>query len=46
MEKVTIIDIAQYCNVSIKTVSRVINHSENVSEETRNEIRAIKNRLL
>lgn len=45
MEKVTIIDIAQYCNVSIKTVSRVINHSENVSEETRNKVLSAMKKL-
>lgn len=38
MKKVTITDIAKYCNVSIKTVSRVINHSENVSDETRDKV--------
>lgn len=35
MNKVTITDIAAHCNVSIKTVSRVLNGSENVSETTR-----------
>lgn len=34
--KVTITDVAKACGVSIKTVSRVINDAENVSEKTRN----------
>ena len=33
--KVTIKDIADACGVSIKTVSRVVNDSENVSKKTR-----------
>lgn len=41
--KVTITDVAEACGVSIKTVSRVINNSENVSEKTRNKVnRAIE----
>lgn len=39
MNKVTITDIAQYCGVSIKTVSRVVNESEQVREETREKVR-------
>ncbi|MDO4473612.1 MAG: LacI family DNA-binding transcriptional regulator [Eubacteriales bacterium] len=34
--KVTITDVANACGLSIKTVSRVINNSENVSVRTRN----------
>ncbi|WP_278408835.1 LacI family DNA-binding transcriptional regulator [Eubacterium ventriosum] len=42
-KKVTITDIAKMCNVSIKTVSRVLNDGENVSERTRKKVeQAIK----
>lgn len=40
MTKITITDIAKQCGVSIKTVSRVLNDSENVSEATRNKVLA------
>lgn len=36
--KVTITDVAEACGVSIKTVSRVINNSQNVSEKTKNKV--------
>ena len=42
-KKVTITDIAKMCDVSIKTVSRVLNDGENVSERTRKKVeQAIK----
>src|SRR3990167_3114069 len=43
--KVTIIDIAREAGVSIKTVSRVINREEGVSEETRARVQALVNLL-
>lgn len=36
--RVTITDVANACGVSIKTVSRVINNSQNVSPRTRNAV--------
>lgn len=36
MDQLTMKDIARLCNVSSKTVSRVINNSKSVKEETRN----------
>lgn len=41
MNKTTITDIAKKCGVSIKTVSRVVNNSPNVSETTREKVLAI-----
>src|SRR5664280_1565724 len=38
LQKVTIKDIAKMCNVSIQTVSRVINHRPDVSPDTRETI--------
>lgn len=38
MKKVTIDDIAESANVSIKTVSRVFNHEPNVREKTREKV--------
>lgn len=38
MKKATITDVAQYCGVSIKTVSRVVNNSASVKEETREKV--------
>ena len=35
MHQLTMKDIAKICNVSTKTVSRVINNSDEVKEETR-----------
>lgn len=43
--KTTMTDIAKYCGVSLKTVSRVINHSEHVSEDTRKKVEAAMNDL-
>ncbi|NLK29425.1 MAG: LacI family transcriptional regulator [Clostridiales bacterium] len=40
MNKVTITDIARKCGVSIKTVSRVINQSPDVSDATRKKVLA------
>lgn len=40
MNKVTITDIAKKCGVSIKTVSRVVNQSPDVSEATREKVLA------
>lgn len=40
MKNVTIVDIARICNVSMKTVSRVINNSPNVSEKTKEKVYA------
>ncbi len=40
MNKTTITDVAKKCGVSIKTVSRVINNSPNVSESTREKVLA------
>lgn len=37
-DKTTIVDIAQMCGVSTKTVSRVINEDKNVSEKTREKV--------
>lgn len=39
-KKVTITDIAEMCGVSIKTVSRVMNGAESVSEKTRQKVEA------
>ncbi len=39
MKNATIVDIAKICNVSTKTVSRVINNSPNVSEKTKERVR-------
>jgi DNA-binding LacI/PurR family transcriptional regulator len=41
MNKTTITDIAEKCGVSIKTVSRVINNSPNVSDTTREKVMAV-----
>jgi DNA-binding LacI/PurR family transcriptional regulator len=41
MNKTTITDIAKRCGVSIKTVSRVVNNSPNVSEATREKVLAV-----
>ncbi len=38
MSNITMKDIAKMCGVSIKTVSRVINGSPDVKEETREKI--------
>lgn len=38
MKKTTIVDIAKSCGVSMKTVSRVINNSPKVREETREKV--------
>jgi len=40
MNKITITDIAKKCGVSIKTVSRVVNNSPNVSDITREKVLA------
>lgn len=40
MNNITIYDIAKKCNVSIATVSRVLNGSNRVSEKTRAKVRA------
>jgi DNA-binding LacI/PurR family transcriptional regulator len=40
MKKVTIVDIAKICNVSMKTVSRVLNNSPNVSDKTKQKVYA------
>lgn len=40
MNKITITDIAKKCGVSIKTVSRVVNESPNVSNTTRDKVLA------
>ena len=40
-KKPTIVEIAKTCGVSIKTVSRVINHDSNVSPKTRERIEAV-----
>lgn len=40
MNNITIYDIAKKCNVSIATVSRVLNGSSRVSEKTRAKVRA------
>lgn len=41
--KITINDVAEECGVSIKTVSRVVNNNENVSEKTKMKVnKAIK----
>lgn len=45
MSKATIKDIANDCGVSIKTVSRVINDSSMVSEETKEKVYASMKRL-
>ena len=39
--KVSIRDIAKECNVSVATVSRVLNNSDAVKEETRNLIQKV-----
>ncbi|MDF2473047.1 MAG: transcriptional regulator, LacI family [Anaerocolumna sp.] len=41
MNKITITDIAKKCGVSIKTVSRVVNESPDVSDATRQKVLAI-----
>ncbi|MEI9904151.1 MAG: LacI family DNA-binding transcriptional regulator [Asticcacaulis sp.] len=41
----TINDVARYAEVSIKTVSRVMNNEPNVREETRAKVREVANRL-
>ena len=41
----TINDVAKYAEVSIKTVSRVMNDEPNVREETRAKVREVANRL-
>jgi LacI family transcriptional regulator len=41
----TIVDVAQQANVSIKTVSRVLNHEANVHPETREAVMAVVQRL-
>ena len=38
MRKTTISDVAKECGVSVKTVSRVINSSPNVKQETRDKV--------
>ncbi len=38
LKKITVKDIAQYSNVGIGTVSRVLNNNPNVSTETRNKV--------
>lgn len=38
MKKATIVDVANACGVSMKTVSRVINNSPNVSEKTKEKV--------
>ena len=35
---VTIVDVADMCGVSVKTVSRVVNQDSNVSERTRKKV--------
>ncbi|MCI8293811.1 MAG: LacI family transcriptional regulator [Hespellia sp.] len=40
MKKATIVDVANACGVSMKTVSRVINNSPNVSEKTKKKVYA------
>lgn len=40
MKKATIVDVAQACGLSIKTISRVINNSPNVSEKTKAKVLA------
>lgn len=40
MKKATIVDVANACGVSMKTVSRVLNGSPNVSEKTREKVYA------
>lgn len=39
MQKANMVQIAQHCGVSLKTVSRVINHPEQVSPATRETVR-------
>lgn len=39
MQKVNMTQIAKSCGVSLKTVSRVLNHPEQVSEDTRDKVR-------
>lgn len=41
MKKVTIVDVAKACGVSMKTVSRVINNSPDVSEKTKEKVFAV-----
>jgi len=41
MNKITITDIARKCGVSIKTVSRVVNNSSEVSDATRQKVLAV-----
>lgn len=43
--KVTIVDVAKACSVSVKTVSRVMNNSENVSPSTRNQVMRVAKEL-
>lgn len=43
--KVTIVDVAEACGVSVKTVSRVLNSSENVSEGTKNQVMRVAKEL-
>jgi len=38
MERITIKDVARICNVSVSTVSRAINNSHDISDETREKI--------
>ncbi|WP_241489664.1 LacI family DNA-binding transcriptional regulator [Lacinutrix algicola] len=39
MKKITLKDIADYLNVSISTVSKALNNSEEISEATANKIK-------
>ena len=41
----TLVDVAQEAGVSLKTASRVLNNSENVSEEKAKRVRAVMERL-
>ena len=43
-KKVTMKDIAQEANVSVATVSHVINKTKNISEDTRNNVLAVVNK--
>ncbi|MFD2670737.1 LacI family DNA-binding transcriptional regulator [Marinicrinis sediminis] len=44
-KRVTIKDVAETCGISIRTVSRVINHDPNVKKETRERIQAVIDEL-
>ena len=41
--KTTIVDVAKACNVSVATVSRVINGNYPVKEETKEKVLKLKN---